>query len=95
MSLNVEWNADKAGSNQRKHGVSFEEAATVLSDPLSWTLPDPDHSGHEQRMLLFGRARTGRHLIVSFTERKGVVRLISARMMTPRERRTYERSLQS
>jgi uncharacterized protein len=94
MGLNVEWDPEKAAQNERKHGVSFEEAVTVLSDPLSTTMPDPDHSAREPRMLLFGRARTERFLIVSFTERDDAVRLISARVMTPRERRNYERSLE-
>lgn len=94
MGFDVEWDAQKAEQNERKHGVAFEEAATVLGDPLSTTMPDPDHSAREARMLLFGRAMTGRFLIVSFTERADAVRLISARVMTPRERRNYERSLE-
>ena len=94
MGLNVEWDRDKAEQNKRKHGVTFEEALTVFSDPLSATLPDPDHSGREVRMLLLGRAATGRYLVVSLTERGDTIRLISARQMTPRERRSYERSLE-
>ena len=93
MAYRVEWDPDKAERNLRKHGVSFEEAATVLDDPLSVTLADPDHSESEERFLLLGRSAFDRFLIVSWTERWDVVRLISARMMTPRERRTYERSL--
>lgn len=91
MSLEVEWDPAKAESNLRKHGVSFEEAATVLADPLSLTLDDPDHSETEQRFLLLGRATTDRFLIVAIAERGDTVRLISARLMTPRERRAYER----
>lgn len=94
MGLNVEWDSEKAEQNKRKHGVSFEEALTVLADPLSSTLPDQDHSEREVRMLLLGRAATGRYLIVSLTERGDAVRLISARVMTARERRSYERSLE-
>jgi uncharacterized protein len=94
MDLDVEWDSGKAAQNEHKHGVSFDEAATVLADPLSTTLSDPDHSGSEPRMLLLGRALTGRYLIVSLTERENTVRLISARVMTPRERRNYERSLE-
>jgi uncharacterized DUF497 family protein len=94
MSFDVEWDQQKAEQNEHKHGVSFDEAATVLGDPLSTTMPDPDHSAPEARMLLFGRAVTGRYLIVSFTERANAVRLISARVMTQRERRNYERSLE-
>jgi uncharacterized DUF497 family protein len=94
MGLNVEWDTEKAEQNKRKHGVSFDEALTVLSDPLSSTLPDPDHSEREVWMLLMGHAATGRYLIVSLTERGDMIRLISARAMTARERRSYERSLE-
>lgn len=91
MSLAVEWDPAKAASNLHKHGVSFEEAATVLADPLSITIPDPDRSRDEERFLLLGSTATGRFLIVSHTERGDTVRIISARTMTPRERRAYER----
>jgi uncharacterized DUF497 family protein len=94
MDMQVEWDPEKAAANLRKHGVSFEEAATVLGDPLSVTLPDPDHSQQEQRYLLLGRSSFGRPLIVSHAEEGGRVRIISARVMTPKERRSYERSLE-
>lgn len=94
MDLHVEWDAGKAEINWRKHEVSFTEAATVLGDPLSATLPDPDHSEREERMLILGRSSADRLLIVSAAESGGRVRLISARPMTPRERRNYERSLE-
>lgn len=94
MNLEVEWDPAKAESNLRKHRVSFEEAATVLGDPLSVTLDDPDHSESEPRSLLLGRASTSRLLIVAITERGEAVRLISARPMTPRERRTYEQAIE-
>lgn len=90
MSLKVEWDPAKADSNLRKHGVSFEEAATVLEDRLSITLDDPDHSATEARLLLLGRSAAGRQLIVAITEYDEGVRIISARTMTPRERRAYE-----
>ena len=94
MRLEIEWDPAKAASNLRKHGVSFEEAATVLGDPLSITLNDPDHSESESRFLLLGRAATGRLLIVAITERGEAVRLVSARPMTPRERRMYEQAIE-
>ena len=90
MSLYVTWDPDKAASNLQKHGVSFEEAASAFADPLSNTLPDPDHSLEEARLLLLGRAASGRFVIVAFTERGDDLRIISARAMTPRERRAYE-----
>lgn len=91
MDLSVEWDPDKAGRNLVKHGVTFSEAATVLGDPLSITLPDPDHSTDEERLLLLGQSGAGRFLIVAITEWKASVRIISARLMTTRERRMYER----
>lgn len=91
MEFSVEWDPDKAERNLVKHGVSFSEAATVLGDPLSITLPDPDHSTDEERLLLLGRSGAGRFLIVAITEWKTSVRIISARPMTTRERRMYER----
>ena len=92
--MQVEWDPEKAAANLRKHGVSFEEAATVFGDPLSVTLPDPDHSQQEQRYLLLGRSSSARPLILSHGEEGARVRIISARTMTPKERRTYERSLE-
>jgi uncharacterized DUF497 family protein len=93
MSLRVEWDPEKAAANESKHGVSFSEAATVLSDPLSITLPDPDYSSQEERLLLLGQSSSGRLLLVALTERGDAVRLISARPMTSRERRTYEHAI--
>ena len=93
MSLRVEWDPEKAAANESKHGVSFSEAATVLSDPLSITLPDPDHSSQEERLLLLGQSSSGWFLLVALTERDDAVRLISARPMTSRERRTYEHAI--
>jgi uncharacterized DUF497 family protein len=83
MDLSIEWDPEKAEVNRRKHGVSFEEAATVLGDPLSATLPDPDHSEREERVLILGRSATGRFLIASATERGDRIRLISARPHDP------------
>jgi len=93
MSLSVDWDPTKAASNLRKHGVSFEEAASAFADALSITLPDPDHSLEDERLLLLARATSGRFLIIAFTERGDSLRIISARLMTPRERRAYEHEL--
>lgn len=90
MALEFEWDPNKAEANQKKHGVSFTEASSVFSDPLSLLIPDPDHSEREERLLLLGLSNTGRLLVVSHTERGARVRLISARPATSRERRDYE-----
>jgi uncharacterized DUF497 family protein len=92
MALEFEWDQEKADANLKKHGVSFDEASTVFGDPLSVTIPDPDHSEHEERMLLLGRSTTGTLLVVTHTERGELIRLISARRASRLERRDYEES---
>ncbi len=87
--VDYEWDHEKAESNLEKHGVSFEEAATVFSDPLYVDFYDPDHSVDEHRYPIMGQSTAGRLLIVSYTEGANVVRLISARV-TSAERRAYE-----
>ena len=88
--MNFEWDKGKAEKNERKHGVSFYEAATIFSDPLAITYSDPDHSIDEQRYLTFGVSRFNRLIIVSHTDNKEGMRIISARLMTKQERKNYE-----
>jgi uncharacterized DUF497 family protein len=88
--VKFEWDRGKAAVNLRKHGVSFEEAATVFGDPLARTYEDPDTSQVEFRELTFGVSRVGRALVVAHCERGDRVRIISAREMTRREKRDYE-----
>ena len=88
--MKFEWDPEKADSNQKKHGVSFQEAASVLGDALSITYPDPDHSVREHRFITVGMSRLGRVLIVAHTDRRGNIRIISARKTTRQERRYYE-----
>jgi uncharacterized DUF497 family protein len=90
--MTFEWDRFKAKSNLWKHGVSFEEAITALWDPLSKTDNDPDHSVEEHRFITFGLSVRQRLLVVSYTEEHEVVRLISARLATRREREIYEES---
>ncbi len=90
MGLIFEWDSNKAVSNVRKHGVSFEEAATAFGDPLSMTVADPDHSAEEHRFVLIGKIMGGRTVIVVHTERGDNIRLISARLATRREIEEYE-----
>jgi uncharacterized DUF497 family protein len=87
--LDFEWDGEKAESNRKKHGVSFEEAMTVFGDPLGRLVDDPEHSRGEERFVLFGRSKAGRLLAVMHTERSRALRLISAREMTPTERKQY------
>jgi len=85
-----EWDPAKAAANVQKHGVAFEEAITAFQDPLATIHPDPDHSESEQREILVGHSAQHRLLLVSFTDRQGRIRVISAREATPHERRDYE-----
>jgi uncharacterized DUF497 family protein len=88
--MRCEWDPAKAAANLRKHGVSFEEAATALADDLAVTGVDPDHSRGESRFVTFGVSSAGRLLVVAHTERGDRLRVISARSATKRERRIYE-----
>jgi hypothetical protein len=88
--MEFEWNPDKAALNVEKHGVSFQEAATVFNDPLSVTFPDPDHSMGESRYVIIGISRLAQLLVVAHTDRGEKVRIISARKATRQEKRFYE-----
>ncbi len=88
--MEFEWNPVKATLNLKKHGVSFQEAATVFNDPLSTTFPDPDHSIGENRYVIVGVSQLGQLLVVAHTDRGEKVRIISARKATRQERKFYE-----
>ena len=88
--MRFEWDSTKAKRNLIKHRLSFEEAATAFSDPLSLTIFDPDHSDAEDRFILLGTAASGRLVVVSHVDRGATIRIISARLANRRERRAYE-----
>ena len=88
--MQFEWDPAKAAENLAKHGVSFEEAATVFRDTLSATGLDPDHSVGEERFVTFGISTSGRLLAVAHTEHGDIIRIISARLATAGERTIYE-----
>ena len=91
MSMEFEWDENKAEANLSKHGVSFDEAKTVFDDPLYIDFYDPDHSDDEDRYIIIGESQRRRLLIVSYTERDHqTCLLISAREATRREREDYE-----
>jgi uncharacterized protein len=90
LTHGIQWDPKKVDSNIQKHGVTFEEAVTVFGDLLAVTIEDPNHSVGEIRLITIGLSRSQRLLVVSHTDRDGQVRLISARLATRRERRTYE-----
>jgi uncharacterized protein len=91
--LTFEWNAAKAAANLAKHGVSFEEAATVFGDPLSVTIFDPAHSQAEERFIILGCSHLDKLLVVVHTERGDNIRIISARHASRRERKCYEENV--
>jgi uncharacterized DUF497 family protein len=93
MALRFEWDERKADSNFRKHRVSFREATTVFADPLSVTIADPNYSLSERRFVDIGLSRLGRLLVVSYAERGGRIRVISARLATHGERKDYEETI--
>ena len=90
MGLKFTWDPNKERRNFAKHGVSFVEASTVFGDTLSSTIPDPDHSVGEHRLLILGVSHQLRLLVVAHTEEDEIIRIISARPAEPRERRQYE-----
>ncbi len=85
-----EWDANKAATNLVKHGISFDEAKTVFDDPLYVGFYDPDHSDEEHRYIMIGMSLQNRLLMMAYTERGDIVRLISAREATRVERKAYE-----
>lgn len=88
-----EWDPKKAKANLRRHGVSFDEAASVFLDPLAVTFPDPDHSREEFREITIGHSARQRVVFLSHTRRGDHTRLISARKVTRAERKQYEETI--
>ncbi len=91
--LKFEWDPQKAESNLKKHGISFEEASTAFKDPLSLTIADPLHSDDENRYVLIGVAFNKRTLVVVHTEMEDYIRIISARKATKKERKYYDQDI--
>ena len=91
--MRFEWDDRKSISNKRKHGVSFEEAQTIFFDDSAIEYADPAHSDAEDRFLMLGRSYQLRVLVVChcLRESETVIRIISARKATPKERRVYAR----
>ena len=88
--VEFEWEDEKADSNLTKHGVSFEEGATIFNDPEIATIFDPDHSEDEERYVSIGISIQGNLLVIVHTEREERIRLISCRKATNAERKVYE-----
>jgi hypothetical protein len=90
MGLLFEWDPKKARLNVKTHGITFDEASTAFRDTLSETIEDPLHSEGEERCVLIGRSIAGRLLVIVHSERRGRIRIISARLATNRERLRHE-----
>ena len=90
--LKFRWDARKNSSNQKKHGISFEEAKSVFLDDFARLIPDPDHSESEDRFILLGYSHKPRLLVVChcYLEIDDTIRIISARKAEKSERKIYE-----
>ncbi len=95
MSIQCEWDKNKAKTNFKKHKVNFDEACTVFSDPLALMFDDEEYSTPEElREIIIGNSERKRLLLTSFTERaEDIVRIISSRCATNHERRDYEENV--
>jgi len=94
MPFNFEWDEEKARSNWIKHGVSFDEATTVFDDSLARIFDDELHSTDERREIIIGRSISNRLVVVCFTERSNErIRIINARLRTPKEQKAYEENV--
>ena len=85
-----EWDNQKAATNLRKHGVSFDEAVSVFGDAMALTFSDTEHSEEESRSRTYGQSTRGRLLVVVHTERRNNVRIISTRKATRYEKNIYD-----
>ena len=98
INYNFEWDAIKAYENQGKHGITFDEAATIFKDPKALSIFDPDHSETEDRWITMGFSEKEKLLIVIHTfreeaENNFIVRIISCRKATKQEIKTYGESI--
>lgn len=91
MSLQFEWDEAKALTNEQKHSVSFIEAMSVFEDEFTLVVFDAQHSFTEERWYIIGLSSFGRILVVVYTERNDVIRIISARKAEKYEEKEYVR----
>lgn len=91
--MRFEWDDNKAESNFLKHGITFEKAVTVFADPYLLFTEDFGHSKQEEREWAIGEAENGSIIVVIFTMRDELIRIISARKATKRECKKYEEGI--
>ena len=89
--LDFIWDEDKNKKNVISHKISFEEAKTVFFDPNAKVIYDPDHSEDEDRFIILGLSKLLNILVVChcYRENEKIIRIISARKATPKERKQY------
>ncbi len=94
-AINFTWNEQKNETNQKKHGIAFEEARTIFYDVNARLLNDNEHSEDEERFIILGFSDKFRLLLVvhCYREEEEVIRIISARKASGNERRQYEEFL--
>ena len=90
-NIRFEWDANKAAANQRKHGVTFDEARTVFFDENAKLINDPDHSDDEDRFVMLGLSSNFRFVLVChcYRDQGNVIRIISARKASTQESKQY------
>jgi uncharacterized DUF497 family protein len=94
--MKFQWDPNKAKTNLKKHGVSFEEAVTVFKDPLALIFDDEEHSQEEHREIIIGISKLSKLLLVCFVERhEDIIRIITARLATKQEKKDYEENAKS
>ena len=98
INFNFEWDPKKAHSNMQKHGVRFEEAATVFIDPMALTIYDAEHSESEQRWITMGISKNSRLLIICHTfnyvsQKSVTIRIFFSRKANRHETHWYEGQL--
>jgi uncharacterized protein len=95
MSYRFEWDENKARSNQIEHEVTFDEASTVFDDSLAKIFDDEEHSVGERREIIIGHSVNNQLLLVCFAEKPDqIIRIISARRPTLKERKNYEENVE-
>ena len=94
--MKFQWDPAKAAKNIRKHGISFDEAVTIFKDPLAFIFDDMEHSKDEHREIIIGTSALSKMLLVCFVERhQNIIRIISVRPATRREKQDYEENIRN
>lgn len=89
--VEFEWDSGNSDKNYKKHDVSIKEAEETFHNQPKYIFLDEKHSGSEKRYAMYGKTNTGRFLSLVFTIRRSIVRIITIRSMSRKERRAYEK----